>query len=113
MPRYILIDQHSGYVFGDTADMPRTVADADLTPLLAARLLDESTGSPGREYIEHGPHSAATREGTGGYFVYRADINGSEAVPVVHDGQNTETTAAVERDCQLVAFIETRDQRAD
>lgn len=107
MARFILIDQHSGYVFGDTSDFAAT-RQSDLTPIQAARILDESIGEYGRSYVEHGPRSAASMVQSGGYFVYRADVRSSEGVPVVQDGQNQETIEAVHQDCQLVAFVETR-----
>ena len=121
MARYILIDIHSGYVFGDTADMPaghlfqggefagRSVAmvgGGALTPVLAARWLDEAViGEFGRSYEEHGARSGAQRGGQSGYLVYRADLDGSDAVPVVQDGQDRETIEAVERDCRLEAIV--------
>lgn len=105
MPRYILIDSNSGYIFGDTADY---AAGADLAqsahfnPVEAARLLDESIGEYGRAYVETGrPRDTRT-----GYHVYRADMDGSDAVPVVWDGQDQETIEAVERDCEYVGFVE-------
>ena len=101
MARYILIDNSSGYVFGDTAVYAG--GQSDLTPIAAARLLDESIGVYGREYVEHSinPHTTAT-----GYHVYRADISGSEVVAVVQDGQDAETIEAVQRDCQYLGFVE-------
>ena len=41
-----------------------------------------------------------------GYHVYRADVRGSEAVPVVQDGQDQDTINAVMELCDYVAFIE-------
>jgi hypothetical protein len=102
MPRYILIDNNSGYIFGDSADFAAG-NQSDLTPTEAARLMDESIGEHGREYRELSCMSRDTRTG---YAVYRADINGSEAVPVVQDGQDREMIEAVERDCEFVAFVE-------
>ena len=102
MPRYILIDNNSGYIFGDSADFAAG-NQPDLTPIEAARRLDESIGEHGREYRElsSAPHDTRT-----GYAVYRADINGSEAVPLIQDGQDQELIEAVNRDCEFVAFIE-------
>lgn len=102
MPRYILIDNNSGYIFGDSADFAAG-NQSDLTPTEAARLMDESIGEHGREYREL---SSVPRDTRTGYAVYRADINGSEAVPVVQDGQDREMIEAVERDCEFVAFVE-------
>ena len=112
MTRYILIDNASGYIFGDTADLPRHTFAGDefpvdqnsLTPQDAARWLDETVVKDfGRSYE---CHSRAPDSNTMGYLVYRADINGSDAVPVVQDGQSRETIKAVERDCKFVCFVE-------
>lgn len=100
MARYILIDSNSGYIFGDTADYlggrdPGSMSEA-------ARLLDESIGEHGRRYEELSRNPRSTQTG---YDVYRADIDGSEAVTVVQDGQDQEMIEAVERDCQYVGFV--------
>ena len=104
MARYILIDNGSGYIFGDTADF---AAGKDFDGICeAAKLLDESLGEHGRIYTELSRHPRTT---VTGYSVYRADINGSEAVTVVQDGQDQEMIEAVERDCQFVGFVECTD----
>ena len=103
MARYILIDNGSGYIFGDTADFA-SGRQSDIENISdAARMLDESIGEYGREYTTHdlSPMSTVT-----GYDVYRADINGSEAVPVVLDGQDAETISAVISCCVYVGFVE-------
>jgi hypothetical protein len=113
MPRFILIDDATGYIFGDTADMPSghlidgaAVRDREMTPELAARWLDEAViGAPGRVYVKH-PRAPG---GGGGYHVYRADIDGSDAVAVVTDGQDAETIRAVVESGEFVCFVETRD----
>lgn len=101
MARYILIDNNSGYIFGDTADFAN--GRSDLSPADAARLLDESIGEIGRDYVEHNSNPRSTITG---YRVYRADVRGSEAVPVVHDGQDQETIDEVVRLCEFVGFVE-------
>lgn len=103
MPRFILIDNNSGYIFGDSADFAAG-NQSDLTPEEAAKMLDDSLDtSDGREYtlIGHNPRTTAT-----GYLVYRADVNGSEAVPIAQDGQDREAIEAVERDCKFIGFVE-------
>jgi len=45
MTRYILIDNCSGYIFGDTADYAANM-QSEITPEGAARLLDKSIGDP-------------------------------------------------------------------
>ncbi len=101
MPRYILQDNASGFLWGDTADFAAG-RQTDLTPVDAARLLDASLGEYGRRYelLTYDPRTTET-----GYHVYRADVDGSEAVPVITDGQDQEQIAAVERDCAWVAFV--------
>lgn len=101
MPRYILIDSYSGYIFGDTAEMS-AFSDTDQTPIDAARVLDESIGEHGRsyEFVTADPRDTSTY-----YAVYRADIGGSEAVTNITDGQDREMIEAVERDCKLVGYV--------
>ena len=101
MARYILIDNHTGYIFGDSADIAgKIVSD---TPCAVAEALDTSIGVHGRTYTElaHDPRDTRT-----GYHVYRADINGSEVVPVVQDGQSREAIETIQRDCEYVCFVQ-------
>lgn len=99
MARYILIDNYTGYIFGDTAALPNTAPES---PIDAARAVDESIGEYDRQYTETlDPRS----DSVPGYHVYRADINGSEAHPVVHDGQSRDEIEAVRANCELVAFV--------
>ena len=101
MSHFILIDNFSGYVFGDTRDLAGWSNSDDLGAADACRMLDESIGQHGRGY-EQVSRLASNETG---YIVYRVDIDGSEAVPVVHDGQDRETIEAVESRCDLVARI--------
>jgi hypothetical protein len=106
--RLILIDNGSGYIFGDTADLPRLDASTldglswRAAAVCAAHALDVSIGAPGRTYSaeERNPRDTST-----GYHVYRADVRGSDAVPVFADGQDAEAIAAVERDCEYLAYV--------
>lgn len=113
--RLILIDNGSGLIFGDTADLPRhvfagnefPVTQTDFTrprdAVYAARWLDEAViGEFGRgyEFMAHAPRDTGT-----GYRVYRADVDGSDAVPVVQDGQDRDTIEAVERDCEFIGYV--------
>jgi len=102
MARYILIDIHTGYIFGDTADI-NGAAISCATTIDAARALDESIGQHGRSY--EGGTRSDLRSGRDGYIVYRTDIDGSEAVPVVFDGQDPETIAAVEQLCRYEGVV--------
>jgi hypothetical protein len=99
MPRYILIDRNSGYVWGDSADFAAGKHD-DLTPIEAAKLLDLSLNEARFAYETTERHNASAV-----YDVYRADVRGSEAVPVVTDGQDQETIDAVERECEYVTSL--------
>lgn len=102
MPRYILIENNSGYIWTDTADLPGW-SETEQQPIDAARLIDEHIGVPGREYEFF--RSARSAPDGSGYHVWRADVGGSEAVAVVQDGQDPEMIEAVERDCEYVGYI--------
>ena len=106
MARYIIQDAFTGYLWGDTADF---AAGKDFDGIVdACRLLDESvdpSAATTREYEE-----VSRLSGASGYLVYRADINGSDAVPVVYDGQSKEAIEAVETSCELVGYVKTTDR---
>lgn len=111
--RFIIIDNSTGYIFGDTADLPKThvfqggefageeAGSVNIRPDLACRWLDETIGEAGREYEECS--ASDFRNGASGYEVYRADVDGSEAVTVAHDGTDQEAIDAVRGNCILVA----------
>jgi hypothetical protein len=105
MARFIIIDQNSGYIYGDTGDLNGPARDE--TPSDACRRLDiHIAGSDAAEcdYVEHGPnYQPAFNEHA--YHVFRADIDGSEAIPLVADGQDQATIETVERDCRKVAVV--------
>ena len=86
MAIYILIDHASGNVFADTRDM-----DGQQVPVATAQeavaALNALMGS------------------TGGFHAFRADWQGSEAVPVVIDGQDTATIREIERRCKYEGFV--------
>ena len=102
MPRYILIESNSGYIWADTADLAGW-GESGQEPVDAARLIDEHLGAPGREYGFF--RSARSAPGCDGYHVWRADVAGRETLPVVTDGQDRETVAAVERTCEYLGYI--------
>jgi hypothetical protein len=113
--RLILIDNHSGYIFGDTADMPGLRQDDVMAPVslddalvAAARALDASIGVHGRTYsvTGRGPRDTST-----GYHVYRSDVGGSDQLPSIFDGQDAETVAAVERTCEYYGYVRCHDDR--
>lgn len=101
MTHYIIQDAYTGYIWGDTRDFNGEVYAADGI-LDACRKLDEIIGgADDREYEE-----VSRLDGDCGYAVYRVDINGSEAVAVVHDGQDQEYIKSVQNDCDLVGFVQ-------
>jgi len=104
MARYILIESNSGYIWGDSADLNGKSFDG--TPCEFAAALDTSLGTPGRQYELIGRNPRTT---DGGYDVYRADVRGSEAVPVVQDVQDQDTIESVMHDCEYVGFITITD----
>ena len=103
MARYILICSESGYIFGDSAYI---TGGATSTPAQVAAALDASIGLHDRTYSDL---HARPSDGRTGYLVYRADIDGSEVVPLVHDGQDRDTIEQVERLCEYVCFVEASD----
>ena len=96
--RYILIDNCSGYIFGDSHDFNGQVFNG--TPIEYAAALDASIGEHGQTYEECGAHKIASNEG--GYHVYRVVQAG---FPVVDDGTDPETIAAVVRRFPYVTTI--------
>lgn len=105
MARYILIDNCAGYIFGDSADLNGHIFSG--TPVEFAAALDASIGEHGRTYEDVSRHALASNET--GYHVYRADVDGSEAVAVVWDGQDQETIDAVVQACEYVTTIRCQD----
>ena len=66
MTRFILIDNNSGFIFGDSADLNGKIFSG--TEVEFARALDESIGEYGRDYaLTHNPRNTST-----GYHVYAA-----------------------------------------
>ena len=107
MARYILIDNNSGYIWGDSANVNGRPFYG--TPIAFARALDESLGTYDREYEQLFDLALGRNSGYRGYRVYRVDVGGSEAVTVVQDGQDPDTIATVERDCDEICFISITD----
>lgn len=127
--RVILIDSYTGYIWGDSVDYNKgrgfTLDDAmafkpDINAtseqdfaLAYAAALDADIGGVSRDYDMR--RASAARDGSSGYMAYRADVNGSEAVPVEYDGQDKETIEAVMTNCRLLGFITywDRDEAGD
>lgn len=113
MARYILIDRASGYVFGDTADIAgRTLAlgTSDVDIIAACCAVDENVAHPRNYRVLSHSNPLALAANESGYLVYRADIDGSEAITVIEDGQDKEVIEAVERDCRFVAAVRIEDR---
>ena len=104
--RLILIDNYSGYIFGEFHTANYT-GNFDMRACLidAARATDADNVEYGRTYAVR---SRAPRDTRDGYHVYRADVRGSEQVPVITDGQDPEIIGAVERDCEFMGFVESK-----
>jgi hypothetical protein len=105
MARFILIDNNSGHIFGDTADYACAmqsdwIAKSESDLIEAARVLDESIGEHGRKYSFHSrnPRSTVT-----GYDVYDAS---RDQVVCVQDGQDREMIDEVESSCDYLGFVE-------
>lgn len=106
---FILIDTNSGYIFADTRDLAgydpsyatglRYAEGIDAAAKYAAETLDRSLMSEvdGYEIVSRGTPDS--------YDAYRVDINGSEAVALVWDGQDQETIDTVERECDYVTTV--------
>jgi hypothetical protein len=98
MARYILVDNNSGYIWGDSADLAGKIFTG--SPVEFAAALDAAIcGVEGRAYDDIGFAKLALNES--GYLVYSVP----DLFPVVEDGQDQETIEAVERDCQHVTTI--------
>jgi hypothetical protein len=100
MARFILIDDDSGYAFGD---FTTSLANASEALIEAARATDANIGAPAREYAVH--HARPSGQVTG-YHVYRVDVNGSEVVGSLVDGQDREYIDAVTSQGVHVGFVE-------
>lgn len=101
--RLILIDNHSGHIFGEFAGNGYTGNfDLDVCLAEAAAHVDAQNGEQGRIYTVTRGNPRTTQTG---YHVYRADVRGSEQVPAITDGQDQEMIDAVERDCEYLGFV--------
>lgn len=113
MPRFILIDNGSGYIWGDSADLNGaiwrpTMDGIDAQAVEFATALDASNGEPGRAY-EVFQHPRAIASNQTGYHVYRSDVRGSDQIGHITDGQDQEMIDAVVHDCEYVCTIATSD----
>lgn len=121
--RIVLIDNNSGYIFGDSADLDgriftwddvydpfrsrypgRVTLTADDFALAFAQAFDRSIGETGRAYRMAGSDPASNETG---YHVYRIDVDGSHVIGDVHDGQDREIIDAVTTGGRYLGFIAT------
>lgn len=105
--RLILIDNNSGFIFGEFASNDYT-GNFDLYACLeeAAKHVDADIGAQDRVYEVS---RVAPNTSQGGYYVYRADVRGSEQVPAITDGTDPEMIRAVEQDCEYLGFVSFSD----
>lgn len=105
MARYIGIDSNTGYIFFDTGDLDGAARQE--TPAEAVERFErfeDVRGGNSVTYIEH----RRAPDGASGYHVYRADIDGSEAVAITQDGQDPDALEAVRSGCEYVRFVEVK-----
>lgn len=95
MARFILIDNGSGFIWGDSATHYRDWND----PIAYARHLDASVGEHGRDYMRTAKHDLTSNET--GYHVFEAPTE----FPHVDDGQDQEMIDRVEAECTPVCTI--------
>ena len=88
MKHYVLIDNHSGYVWGET--------DA-VDPIEACSLVDHEVGGYNRTY----ERERLTGSNKSGYHVYEAPQGWIE----VHDGQDSAEIGRVETQCKKAAEV--------
>lgn len=103
MARYIFIDNSSGYIWGDSADLDGRIHEG--TALEFAAQLDHSIDPSAAANRTYEWASRAEFSNETGYHVYRADVNGSDAVPIARDGQDREMIRAVQDSCEYEGFI--------
>lgn len=117
--RIVLIDNNSGYIFGDSADLdgrifgwddvamdvPKSPTEDDFA-LSFTKAMDISIGQVGRAYhmTSIDPQTNET-----GYHVYRIDVDGSHVIGDVQDGQDRELIEAVTTGGRYMGFIAATD----
>lgn len=105
--RLILIDNSSGFIFGDFVSIDYTGDYSDDDCMIdAAKHIDADIGAQDRVYTISSSAPGSTQTG---YHVYRADVRGSEQVGAITDGQDAEMIEAVERDCEYFGFVSCND----
>lgn len=103
MSRLILIDAASGFIFGDTADRWWKMDEGHPAgPLEAAESLDRALmlDTVGLSYEKVSRH-----DGRATYHVLRADVDGSDTIPAVWDGQDQDMIDAAWRNCAYICTV--------
>lgn len=101
MARYILIDNYSGFIWGDSSDLEGKAFIG--TPIEFATALDTFSKNTPRSYEEVSRYALASNES--GYHVYLA----GEAIPIVQDGSDEVEIEAVTINCEYVTAIRYTD----
>lgn len=118
MTRLIIQEAHSGFLWADSAlFQPAHCADysaggfdpsgpcCDANILAAIRTMQWEIGDLDQQWEIVSRRDARILAGRDGYIVWRADVDGSDAVAAIQDGQDMDTIRAVERGCELVAVV--------
>lgn len=102
MARLILIDNNSGYIFGEHTSSDRL--DDELL-VAAARSVDTEIDPSEAATRTYEARTSAPRDTSTGYHVYRSDVRGSDQIGNIINGQDQELIAAVQRDCEFVGYV--------
>lgn len=118
MTRLIIQEARSGFLWADSAlFQPAHCADyraggfdpngpcSDANILAAVRTMQWEIGDPDQQWEIVSRHNAHILAGRDGYLVWGVDVNGSDAVAAIQDGQDRDMIRAVERGCELVAVV--------
>lgn len=103
--RLFLVDNNSGYIFADTANLAgyyeARIGDIENDAMLASRLFEESIGEHGRRYAfrRSNPRTNET-----GYHIY-SDRSGGSLVTTVVDGQDQEIIDVVTEQGDYEGFV--------
>lgn len=106
MTRYIIVDNYTGFIWGDSVDFPKEPDDI----LSVCRMLDDEIGS-----YEHGItyEKVSYFNGEFGYLVYDASIPNGNKIPTSYDGQDQEIIDTVTNNCTLLGYVAREQKRLD
>lgn len=97
---YVIVDNHSGYIWGYTADVNGKTIPCQ-SAIEAAKVIDESMGEHGRLYEE--VSRLASNET--GYHIYQVPEHDGKEVVVIQKEQHESTTDPSLWGCELVATV--------